>query len=111
MHPSFVLTDQTQASDSWHPSDPFANQVKKNISSASRHQLLSAFSSMRRLDPYENGILSGVELHEVLAVHNIHLDPRLTEALIKRYQVSSDGVAYVNMWKYIMGETIFHKRY
>ncbi|XP_057298557.1 echinoderm microtubule-associated protein-like 1 isoform X1 [Hydractinia symbiolongicarpus] len=95
-------TYKTQACDSWHASDPFTNQVKKNISSASRHQLLSAFSSMRRLDPYENGILSGVELHEVLAVHNIHVDPRLTEALIKRYQVSSGGVAYVNMWKYIM---------
>ena len=91
---------------SYLSSDPLAQSIVENfVTSTSRYKLMSTLSSMRRLDPRETGLLSLMEIQDVMSAHNIKVNSWVLNELIVRYSVTQHQVDYRKMWKFVMGNT------
>lgn len=91
---------------SYLSSDPLAQGIVENFfTSTSRYKLMSTLSSMRRLDPRETGVLSFMEIQDVMSAHSIKANSWVLNELLARYSVTQHQVDYRKMWKFVMGIT------
>lgn len=78
------------------------------IRSLSRYKLLTILSAMRRRDPQETGLLSTIDVQDMLEISNLNFDMETFDALCSRYEVDQNAVDYRSLWKYVMGKEMFN---
>jgi len=83
-------------------SDTLMIDVASHMTTLSRHKLLTALSSMRRLDPNEYGVLSFIEVEDIMSMYNIKLGRDSLNNLFERYHTSQVECDYRAMWKFVM---------
>ena len=100
-----LLAEKVQ---SFNYDDPLAVRVAYYLSCTSRHKLLTALSTMKRLDSIDSGYLSIPEVCDILMLYHIEIEGSSLELLVNRHRVENNKVNYKSMWQFMMGEMFFN---